>query len=106
LRQARRVAPAGGELRSTARHRRRRRRQCLGRRYQQPNPKIPSAGVVTLAGQRRESKKKAPARRGYDRVLLDGIVEAAENGERRSSSGIEELWGVLSRPPQAGKRNA
>jgi hypothetical protein len=53
----------------------------------------------------RRAKKKASARRGYDRVALNGIVEEAESGERRSFRGIEELWGFLSRPPQAGKRN-
>jgi hypothetical protein len=53
----------------------------------------------------RRTKKNASARRGYDRVSLNGIVEEAESGERRSFRGIEELWGFLSRPPRAAKRN-
>jgi hypothetical protein len=45
----------------------------------------------------RREKKAEPARRDYDRVLLDGIVEEAESGGRQSFHGIEELWEVLAR---------
>jgi hypothetical protein len=52
----------------------------------------------------RREKKKAPARRGYDRVVLDGIVETAESGRQKSFHGIDELWELLVRTTERGKR--
>ena len=53
----------------------------------------------------RREKKGALARRGYDRVLLDGIVEAAEGGRRKSFHGIDELWELLARARRQGRRS-
>jgi len=53
----------------------------------------------------RREKKQAPARRGNDRVLLDGIVEAAEGGRRKSFHGIDELWELLARAPGRSRRS-
>ena len=50
----------------------------------------------------RREKKAAPARRSHDRVSLDGIVEEAEGGGRKSFHGIDELWELLART-QAGQ---
>jgi len=49
---------------------------------------------------RREAKRHAPARRDYDRLALDGVVEEAEGGGRWSFHGIEELWEFLARRPK------
>jgi hypothetical protein len=51
----------------------------------------------------RREKKAAPARRGHDKVLLDGIVEEAEGGGRKSFHGIDQLWALLARAPRKGK---
>jgi hypothetical protein len=53
----------------------------------------------------RREKKGAPARRSYDRVVLDGIIEAAESGRRKSFHGIDELWELLAQTAKRGKRN-
>jgi len=52
---------------------------------------------------RREAQEASRARRCYDRLALDGIVEDAEGGGRWSFHGIEELWEFLARRP--GKPN-
>lgn len=53
---------------------------------------------------RREAKRQAPARRDYDRLTLDGVVEEAEGGGRWSFHGIEELWEFLARRPEKASR--
>ena len=53
----------------------------------------------------RREKKETPARRAYDRVLLDGVVEATEDGRRKSFHGIDELWELLARTAKRRKRN-
>ena len=50
----------------------------------------------------RREKKRALARRGRDRVLLEGTVETAEGNRRGSFHGIDELWDLLERA-QAGQ---
>lgn len=53
---------------------------------------------------RRDAKRHAPARRDYDGIALDGVVEEVESGGRRSFHGIEELWSCLARRPAKADR--
>jgi hypothetical protein len=54
----------------------------------------------------RRNEPKPSARRSYDQVLLDGIVEEPETGKRSSFHGVEELWRLLTRAPRRGARPA
>lgn len=53
---------------------------------------------------RRKENAAPQARRDYDGIALDGVVEEVESGGRRSFHGIEELWACLARRPSTPDR--